>query len=320
MLTIRRLDSHAMPTVDRADPLEDRPHWFDLCAPDAQETLSVGVATGISMPTLAQQAQIETSKRLREDDGALVMTATVPAVENGAPVGLVTFALTENALVTLRPSPSAAFGTDPPLAPGPDRPIRPAALLLSLLEATVAEVADRVEAIIGELEVDTADIFSAERRGLPKAAHANAVVRRLGALGTHLMRVRESLVSLSRLLLFLSHHGEEVGLSSAQTGRVDVVERDVHGLLEHVDALDARVAFLLDALIGLVSVDQNDVMKLLSMVTAVFLPPTLIASIYGMNFAAMPDLSWRYGFAAALGGMGVSAVATWILFRWRRWL
>ena len=89
---------------------------------------------------------------------------------------------------------------------------------------------------------------------------------------------------------------------------------------EHATFLANKVQFLLDATLGLVTIEQNDIIKLFSVVAVVFMPPTLVASIYGMNFKYMPELEWPLGYPMALALMVLAAVTPYLYFRWRQWL
>jgi magnesium transporter len=132
-------------------------------------------------------------------------------------------------------------------------------------------------------------------------------------------KVRDSLTSLARVQSFLhattlvqeDKDAKEMGASIA---------RDIHSLSEHVSYISGNLTFLLDASLGIINVEQNAIIKIFSIASVVFLPPTLVASIYGMNFARMPELQWAYGYPLAIFVMLISAIIPFIVFRWKGWL
>jgi len=132
-------------------------------------------------------------------------------------------------------------------------------------------------------------------------------------------RMRESLHSLTRVVPFLAADGVTHSTEDLP-GRLTTVSRDITALLGHNEHLASKVTFLLDATLGLINIQQNGIIKILSVASVVFLPPTLIASIYGMNFKDIPELHWDYGYPYGLALMFATAVLPYLYFKWRRWL
>jgi magnesium transporter len=133
--------------------------------------------------------------------------------------------------------------------------------------------------------------------------------------------VRESLVSIGRLLLFLANEADTMRWAKDLRAQLKSMQRDVVSLSDHATYLTNKVTFLLDALLGSVSIKQNDIIKIFSIAAVVFMPPTLVASIYGMNFhTGMIELDWRYGYPFALGLMVLAAVVPYLVFKWRKWI
>ena len=128
------------------------------------------------------------------------------------------------------------------------------------------------------------------------------------------------MVSIERMLLFLTASIRRPARASGFQGEWRTAIRDVQSLEEHASFLSNKVQFLLDATLGLIGMEQNDIIKVFSVVAVVFMPPTLIASIYGMNFRHMPELEWQFGYPMALALMVVAAVAPYLFFRWKQWL
>lgn len=298
-----------------------RETWIDLAAPSPAAIADAERRIGAPLPRELHDTSLEPSRRLRDGGDRLLLTLVLPPGPGGEAGGHATLVLLRDVLVTVRPEGTGPFdvsGLGPQDAPEDVGPACDA--LLHVFEAIIATAADRLEELAAEIEEDTSHVFDTRRSKRRRAARIERLVATLGAQGTRLLRQRECLAGLSRALLFLSRRTGTPLVPAAARERLSVLLRDVNALLDHAASLDAKIGFLLDAVLGLVSLDQNDVMKMLSVTAAIFMPPTLISSIYGMNFEVMPDLSWHWGFYATLGVMVCSAAFTWAIFRWRRWL
>jgi magnesium transporter len=132
--------------------------------------------------------------------------------------------------------------------------------------------------------------------------------------------VRESLVSIGRLLLFLANESEGMRWGKDVRAQLQSMQRDIHSLSDHASYLTNKITFLLDAMLGVVQIEQNNIIKTFSVAAVALMPPTLIASIYGMNFKHMPELEWLHGYPYAIILMVLSAVLPLIFFKWKRWL
>ncbi|MEO1102840.1 MAG: CorA family divalent cation transporter, partial [Pseudomonadota bacterium] len=137
---------------------------------------------------------------------------------------------------------------------------------------------------------------------------------------TQIMRIQDSLTSLQRLSLFIDQHREQIAPHLDNRNAMKALSADIHALSEFAEALDTKIEFLLDAMLGMITLDQNQIMMVLSLIAAMFLPATLISSIFGMNFASMPVLQWHHGFFLSLGAMVLAAGVVATIFRWRRWM
>jgi magnesium transporter len=270
-------------------------------------------------------AEIEPSSRLYEQNGALYMTVSVLfGVQDGEPSTTpISFVLTDNRLVTVRyatPKPVRAFSDharrDPELVR--DAPT----VLVRMLDAIIDRLADELESVGSDMEQLSSHVFrkDMEERRIP-AARLTAMLTRIGRTQTLLTKVRYSAVSTMRMLSFLSGSARVNSETSAELRRhVASLTTDVTALSEHASFLSDNVTFLLDAALGLISIEQNAAMKLFSWAAIIFLPPTLIAGIYGMNFEHMPELKWLFGYPMALGMILVSAVAPYLYFKRRGWI
>jgi magnesium transporter len=298
--------------------------WIDLVSPSRAEELLVERCLGMSVPTHEDMVEIEPSSRLYEEDGALHLTATiVSGVHSGDPKTVpVTFVLTRERLVTVRyaePKPFQAYVAHLKRQPGLCR--SPAAALVFLLDAVVERAADILESVAGEVDEVRSGVFR-KSPGQPRKRITNEGLENiLFAIGTAedtLSKVRESLASMNRLISFLLFalprydEGEVAHLKS--------VARDVSSLADMASFLSSNITFLLDASLGLINIQQNAIIKIFSVAAVIFLPPTLVGTVYGMNFDHMPELGWAWGYPMALVLMVVSAILPYLWFKQRGWL
>jgi magnesium transporter len=295
--------------------------WFDVFNPTEAEEAALEAAIGIGVPTADEMQEIEDSSRLYTEDGAAFMTANLPSqVETEEPVlAPVTFILAGQRLVTLRYHEPRAFRTFAARAERVDTGCSDgASTLVGLLEIVVDRLADILEKIGRDIEQISRQVFrpSASAKGGPDY---QAVLRELGRQGDLVANVTDSLVTLERLIAFLT---ASVPREVSKEGRVRIktLGRDTRFLAEHAASLSQKMTFLLDATLGMISIQQNGIIKIFSVAAVVFLPPTLIASIYGMNFEVMPELGWIAGYPFALGLMLASAVLSFWFFKTRGWL
>jgi len=298
--------------------------WIDLLAPSRDEESAVEALLGIEVPTPEEMREIETSSRLYRDRDAAVITLRVTNKSNvPAPLLVdVTFILTPSRLITLRyadPTPFRIFVS---------RAEREGALMASadsaaigLMEAIIDRAADLLEGIGDELGGLSSEIFAqdASVTAGPAKTDLGAVMKRIGRSGDLASMVRESVHGLGRSLPFLRLEAKG-RLAPDVSVRLDTLRRDTKSLLDHDAYLVGKIHFLLDSTLGLINIQQNAIIKIFSVAAVIFLPPTLIASIYGMNFQHMPELAWLLGYPWALGLMGVSAVLPYWFFKRRGWL
>lgn len=300
--------------------IPDGATWIDLEEPTDNEEKLVERCIGVGVPTQDELAEIEPSSRLYERNGALYLTVNVlRGVVDGNPTTTpIGFVLTRDRLVTIRyasPKPIRAFiehvQREPELARDAGT------VLVRLLDAIIDRLADELEAVAQELELISSHIFAPDlkARRIP-AARLTSLLTRIGRSQTLLAKIRYSGVSMSRMLSFLSASGRV----QEQSGHLRSLVRDTTSLGQHADFLTDNVLFLLDAALGLISIEQNAAMKVFSWVAVVLMPPTLIAGIYGMNFEYFPELKWHYGYPIALGIMLASAIIPFWILKRLRWI
>lgn len=309
----------------KLDKIPDGATWVDLEEPTDEEERLVERCIRMDVPTEDEMAEIEPSSRLYERNGALYMTVSVLyGVQEGHPrTAPISFVLTGNRLVTVRyatPKPLRSFSDharrDPELVR--DAPTA----LVRMLDAIIDRLADELENVSADIEQISGHIFHKEmdERRIP-AARLTALLTRIGRTQTLLAKVRYSAVSMLRMLSFLSglpRVHEESG--SELRHHIGSLTTDATSLSEHASFLADNLQFLLDASLGLISIEQNAAMKLFSWAAIIFLPPTLIAGVFGMNFHYMPELDWHYGYPASLALMLISAVGPYLYFKKRGWI
>jgi magnesium transporter len=311
------------------------PVWFDLVSPEPHETKLVETSLSIAVPTRDEMEEIELSARLYQEDGAEFMTMTALAgLDGDDPVKTpVTFILKGATLVTVRyadPKPFAAFlarakrGNGLVCSTGET-------VMLGLLEAIIDRLADVLERCGNEIDAVSREIFrtrKANGKTVGKAGDKEkssrdleGLIEQIGRKGDLLTATRESLVSISRLVAYhaaLEGSGRKTAKDARQ--RIKLLQRDATSLGDHAQFLQGKINFLLDATLGLINLEQNQIIKIFTVASVAFLPPTLVASIYGMNFQSMPELNWEIGYPMALGFMVLSALLPFLYFRRRGWL
>ncbi len=297
--------------------------WIDLVKPTASEDKAVERLAGIAVPTREDMQEIEISSRLYIENGARYMTATLMChSDTDMPrTTAVTFILTGHRLVTVRydePKPFALVENK--LGRSCAAGITGEMVLMELLDAVIDRCADILERAGADVDQVSHDIFEPERERHGHAKQYSQILQAIGRKGDLTSKVRESLVSIGRVVTFMSAVMEGVKWSKDMREQLKTMQRDVASLTDHASYLSNKITFVLDAMLGVVNLEQNNIIKLFSVMAVVLMPPTLIASIYGMNFKVMPELEWVHGYPMALGMMLLAAVLPYFLFRWKKWL
>ncbi|MFC6689731.1 magnesium/cobalt transporter CorA [Jhaorihella thermophila] len=297
--------------------------WIDLLDPDRDEEARVEQQLGINVPTREDMEEIEISSRLFSEDGALFMTAILPSQADGDDPELlpVTFVLSKDTLVTIRYHRPRAFETFPARAAKVSMGCDTGeGVLVALLEAIVDRLADILEHDGREIDGISRRIFRKSEEKVMKGADLQDVIEAIGRKGDLTSNIRDSLVTLERVAGFLGQQTLQKKSPRDLRERIKTLSRDIRSLADHASFLSQKITFLLDATLGLINIEQNAIIKIFSVAAVVFLPPTLIASIYGMNFEHMPELEWLLGYPFAIGLMIVSAILPFVYFKRRGWL
>lgn len=312
--------------VPQADGLPESAVWLDMIAPTGAEESTVEAALGLDLPTREDMEEIEQSSRLYAEDGALFMTVMLPAhTERDAPeVAPVTLVLTQRQLITIRYHTPKAFEMFAQrTARGGLACSSAEDVTLSLLEVMVDRLADVMERVARDIESISRSIFAKDGAQARKGTGWRSVLEEIGRKGDLVSTLRDSLGTLDRLTVFWGQRLRDAPDTKDLRARLKDLTSDVRGLEDHSAFMSQKISFLMDATLGLIGIEQNGIIKIFSVASVasvVFLPPTLIASIYGMNFEHMPELSWPYAYPAALAGMVMSAVLPYLYFKRRGWL
>ncbi len=301
--------------------------WLDLLEPSKSEEQIIESFLGIEVPTSEELSEIEDSSRFYRREDTIYVTASILArLESEQPSTTdIRFILTPAAVISVRYFDSRRFRMfTNRLTRGFSRTQSSDSLMESMLELIVDDLADSLEATALDLDRLAHRVFfsgpAVKGRDTGEAkVDLKETITEIGKYGELVSEERLSVLNMNRLLIFLSQSGD--GWWHPQTkSRLQTLIRDVRSLTEHATFLANRVNFILDGILGLINIEQNSIIKIFSVAAVVFLPPTLLASIYGMNFRAMPELHWEFGYPVALVLMVISAILPYLYFKRRGWL
>jgi magnesium transporter len=299
--------------------------WVDLLNPTTAEEHSVEHLLGFGVPTREEMAEIEESSRLYREGDAVVMTAIVidGAAQERPSRTQVTFVLTASQLVCIRyadPLPFKLFQSK--CQQHPEEHTTAPDILASLLGSIVERAADILETTAADLYGISARLFfnsDTKRRATRVEGELSTLIERLGRKNMTVAILRESLLSIARLIAFAKERAP-VAFSNAVTARLKQIDKDARSLSQYEQQLTAEIAYLHDATLGLINLEQNGIIKVFSIAAVLFLPPTLVGTVYGMNFRHMPELEWVLGYPFGLGLMILSGILPYCFFKWRGWL
>ncbi|MCA1369102.1 magnesium transporter CorA family protein [Bradyrhizobium sp. BRP14] len=329
MLRIYKSQNSRLVLVDLLDGLASQEPmiWFDLFNPSSEETRLVEDRLGIEIPTRDEMQEIELSDRLYQEDGAEFMTMTATAkLDSDYPVKVpVTFILKGTTLVTVRHADPKPFQVYANRIQKPNGAVCETGelVMLGLLEAMIDRTADALERAGSDIDAISREVFrKSNASATKKTRDLQSLIEQIGQKGDLLTVIRESLVSIGRLVAYhVAIEGSTPRKAAKESRqRVKLIQRDAASLGDHALFLSNKINFLLDATLGLINLEQNQIIKIFSVAAVVFLPPTLVASIYGMNFEAMPELHWKLGYPFGLAAMVISALLPYLYFKRRGWL
>jgi magnesium transporter len=301
----------------------DNAVWLDMVTPTSDEERLVESKCHISVPTREEMAEIEPSSRLYSENGARYMTASLmyDSDTDHPKLTVVTFILSNAKLITVRydePRPFARVA----MKLGKQCPagITGEAVLIELLDAIIDRAADVLERVGADVDVVSRKIFEGRAAKDSPNLRYQISLRTVGRKADLTSKMRESLGSIGRLVLFFINDAQNAKLPTEQYSQIRGMSRDVTSLTDYAAFLINKMQFLLDAIVGMVSLEQNNIIKIFSVMAVALMPPTLIASIYGMNFKHMPELDWTFGYPLAIIVMIAAAAGPYLFFKWKKWL
>ena len=307
---------------------EASPHpqavWLDLVAPDEGEISLVENLLGFRLPSRDQLSGIEQSSRLSFDDGVLRMAAPVVAESDTdhpriSPIGII---LTPQLMISIRYDTLYMFDSVGRIT-GPEAPTTSAAAFAAVMQAFVARQADLLEEARARLDEVSHRVFRTPGSGSRGAMRHTMAIRDklqlLGRMGERISIIRESLLGVDRMVDFAADNAKPWFVGDLAE-RLHQVCQDIEALNQFEEHLLGKVQFLLDAVLGFIGIEQNDIFKVLTIASVVGIFPTLVAGWYGMNFANMPEYHWAWGYQYGIGVIVLSTIAPLLWFKWRGWL
>jgi magnesium transporter len=301
------------------------PLWIDVTNPSADEVAQIEKLTGAKLPSMGALSEVQASRRLRNENGVLYMSTPSAAMHPEQsrvtpPLGSV---LSRDQLITVRFMALATFdAVADKFTSERETPKSSLDVFVFLCEEIVDRVADILENVAGELNVLAVDTFHTDDTRGRHSAHSNRLLRvqlrQVGRLGDRLSEVRDGIQGLARVVAYTEQNCEG-WFTEAPKSAVATLHQDLHSLIEYEEQLANKVQFVLDALVGLIGIVQNDVIKILTIVSIAGIPPTLVAGIYGMNFKSMPEYGWSWGYPYAWGAIILSTILPLIWFKRKGW-
>jgi magnesium transporter len=313
-------NSHEALTAGALTSLPKSGVWIDLDRPSDEEEQALERLLKLDLPTADEMKDIEPSSRLYVENGATYMTAGVLwGVDIGAPeVTPITFVLSNGRLITIRYAEPRTFKTVAAyIQTQPDLCSSGVKTLITLLEGIIDRTAEVLEKVGTSVDQVAKEILERKRRAKRKMASTKGLEEALDAISVDhnvTVKARESLVSLGRMIGFLALT-EQVRTNKEAREHVKSLARDAASLTDHATFIASNINFLLDASLGLINLEQNQIIKIFSVAAVCLMPPTLVASSYGMNFEHMPELRWLLGYPYALGLMVISAIIPFVYFK-----
>jgi magnesium transporter len=317
--------SHQEGMLRQASGPLSQAQWIDLLEPTPDETARVTRETGLAVPSETDLNEIESSSRLSTRHGAVYLSMPlVSRAELGPRSSSAGFILTPDQLITVRFAASRVFDAYIAKLSQDDAPkARSADLLVGLLEAIVDRQADALEQVRTELETISHRIFSDDMAAASGRKREDALLRAslvtIGQIGDLLSHIRESQVSAARIVPYVETAAAN-WLPPELHPRLHTLEQDIASLNQFDSYLNEKLQFLLDATLGFINIAQNNVMKVLTVVSVVGIPPVLVAGIYGMNFKSIPEYDWSWGYAYGLAMICLTSVIPLAIFKWRNWI
>lgn len=328
MLSFHSTTGKSFIKVERgATAVPEGVNWIDAFRPEPWEIAFLERTLGVAVPTLEKLSEIETSSRLyRDKDHLFLSCPAIYRIDGGlphtTPLGLV---LSKDMLLTVRfkrlkgfdQLEDGALDRNSVPAPGP-------CAFIALLDMLIDHVADELEKLSAELDHVSQEIFGSDKpddrsiRPREDGRMLRGVLRKLGRNGDLTAKISDALLGMARIVPYVMTSDVDY-ISSEARAKLKSLNRDIDSLNDYETRMTDKIQFLLDATLGLTNVEQNNIFRVLTVVSVVGIPPTLVASMYGMNFKNMPELEWAYGYAYGLTLIALSAIIPIVWFKWRGW-
>jgi magnesium transporter len=324
MLTLHDFANATYQPWPGASDLPEGVSWIDANSPTPDESALLKRTLGVEPPTLATMSEIESSSRLYRLNDAVCVTLPLPRRESDGLVVAHPLALivTARALLTVRYEALKVCEPQHLDAMGIERaPANAVGALLALLEGVVDHLADELEFSTARADQCSKLIFAKPMQKTAAGSRGSALRGMIPDIGRQRefnSLVEETLLTLSRAVPFLVSELAPK-LTPETKARLERIDRDVQSLSSHEGRLSDKLQFLLDASVGLIGIEQNDIFKVLTIVSVIGIPPTLIASMYGMNFKNIPEYDWSWGYQYGLTLIFVSAIVPLVWFKLKRW-
>jgi magnesium transporter len=314
-----KIDGHMILTHPPGDPAAAI--WLDLFRPTDEEIARVHDITGLRVPTEAEVSEIESTSRLAFENGAYYLSAPLvgASADGGHPLTPVGFVLSARVLLTVRFAELPSFDAARSLCVA-QPPKNAEEALLHIFETVVDRAADALEHIGAACDdLSNAAFRGSAARRKTVSGKLSAALRRIGEVAEKISRIRDELLALGRIGSYVTESGIE-GAPAVNAARMKAIRADVASLTDYQAHLDGKVQFLLDATLGFINIEQNDIVKTLTIASVVGIPPVLVAGIYGMNFRLMPELQWRLGYPFAIAVIVLSGLVPLWWFKHRGWM
>ncbi|HXW71486.1 MAG TPA: magnesium transporter CorA family protein [Methylocella sp.] len=310
--------------LQKAKGIPPAVNWIDAVRPEDAEIAFLENSLGLKVPTLAALSEIETSSRLRIEGAWLHISLPMIYHPEGfmpstTPLG---FALSKDVLVTVRFKNIKIFDVvRDDFAKRSIQPTGPGALL-AILEVIIDHAADVLERRAEELERLSQSIFGAAKASGHGPRQDNErlriIMQEIGRSGDYISKLEELVLGINRMLPFVTANAASF-LEPETSVKFESLQRDLASLSDYETHLTGKIHFLLDATLGLTNIEQNNIFRILTVVSVIGIPPTFFASLWGMNFKGMPELEWPHGYDFALVIIAASAILPTIWFKWRGW-
>jgi magnesium transporter len=299
---------------------EELPLWIDILNMTPEEEMQAEKILNLDIPSLEEMKNIEVSSRLYHKNNAIFMTSSlILKPEDADPeIQAITFVLYKNTLVTIRycePVPFINYAKNFHLMEREE--YFADAIFCGLVESIIDRIAEILENI-GAKADDTAKIIFRNKNNKSKTDFKD-IIEKIGLKGDLVSKARESLISLGRMVSYAEQFPTRK-ISPDSADRLSIISKDITALSDHASFLSNKINFLLDSTLGMINIEQNNIIKIFSVASVISMPPTLVAGIYGMNFHNMPELSWKYGYPIAFSMMLFLAWLPYKIFKIKKWL